>query len=186
MDFEKFQKWAERQYSMRQRIAALFLEGILFVIIIPLFLVAASSYLDRWLQVSRFSYGVVNLFVGLLIAVPGLLFALWSIHAQITLGKGTPVPVMATQNLVAQKPYVYCRNPMTLGTILFYAGIAIWIGSLSAIGVTLLFTAFLVVYIKMIEEKELEARFKSEYADYKMETPFLIPRLKSASAEKGR
>jgi protein-S-isoprenylcysteine O-methyltransferase Ste14 len=31
------------------------------------------------------------------------------------------------------------------------------------------------IYIKLIEEKELEERFGSEYVEYKKRTPFLIP-----------
>lgn len=175
MNKKRFQKWAEHEYSENQRIIALILEGILFVIIIPLFLVVASSHIDHWLQIPRFAHGLAA-FIGLLLMVPGLLFALWSIYVQFTLGKGTPVPLMATQTLVVQRPYTYCRNPMTFGTILLYLGMSIWIGSFSAIGVTLFCTGLLVIYIKTIEEKELETRFGSAYTEYKRNTPFLIPR----------
>ena len=175
MDKKRFQKWTEREYSTNQRIIALILEGILFLIIIPLLLVVASSYIDHWLQIPRFEHGLVASF-GLLLMVPGLLFALWSIHVQFTLGKGTPAPFMATQTLVVQGPYIYCRNPMTFGTILLYLGMSIWIGSFSAIGLTLLFTGLLIIYIRAIEEKELETRFGPAYTEYKRNTPFLIPR----------
>jgi len=33
----------------------------------------------------------------------------------------------------------------------------------------------ILIYIKLIEEKELEERFGSEYLEYKKRTPFLIP-----------
>jgi protein-S-isoprenylcysteine O-methyltransferase Ste14 len=33
----------------------------------------------------------------------------------------------------------------------------------------------ILIYIKWIEEKELEERFGSEYLEYKKRTPFLIP-----------
>ena len=66
---------------------------------------------------------------------------------------------------------------MTLGTDLFYLGVAIWLGSLSAIGLGLVYPVGILIYIKLIEEKELEERFGSEYLDYKKRTPFLIPRL---------
>jgi hypothetical protein len=35
----------------------------------------------------------------------------------------------------------------------------------------------LLAYIKLFEERELEARFGPEYVEYKRTTPFLIPRL---------
>jgi protein-S-isoprenylcysteine O-methyltransferase Ste14 len=64
---------------------------------------------------------------------------------------------------------------MTLGTDLFYLGVAIWLGSLSAIGLGLVYPVGILIYIKLIEEKELEERFGSEYLDYKRRTSFLIP-----------
>ena len=178
MDVNRFKKWAEREYSAKQRMIALVPEGILFVIAIPFFLVMASSALDQWLQLPRFVYGLVNSIIGLLFMVPGWLFAIWSVQAQFALGRGTPVPMMATQKLIVQGPFAYCRNPMASGTILAYLGIGIWIGSLSAVGLVLLFAALLGAYIKVIEERELEARFGSEYLEYKQSTPFLVPRLR--------
>jgi len=36
---------------------------------------------------------------------------------------------------------------------------------------------FSTTYIKLVEEKELEARFGEEYREYKRKTPFLIPKI---------
>lgn len=82
---------------------------------------------------------------------------------------------MATQKLVVKRPYTYCRNPMALGTTAFYFGVAIWTGSLSALGLSLIYPVVILIYIKLIEEKELEKRFGLEYLEYKRRTPFLIP-----------
>ena len=65
---------------------------------------------------------------------------------------------------------------MTLGTIMVYLGIAVWLGSLSSLALALVYPVGILIYIKLIEEKELESRFGSEYAEYKKRTPFLIPR----------
>jgi protein-S-isoprenylcysteine O-methyltransferase Ste14 len=67
---------------------------------------------------------------------------------------------------------------MSLGIFLFYGGIGIWVGSISAIVIVLLFAILLVAYIKVFEEKELETRLGNEYSKYKRDTPFLIPRLR--------
>jgi protein-S-isoprenylcysteine O-methyltransferase Ste14 len=106
----------------------------------------------------------------------GWLFAIWSIYAQFTLGRGTPVPLMATQKLVVQPPYTWCRNPMALGAIVMYTGVAVLFGSMGAFTLVLLGAACLLVYIKLLEEKEMLLRFGQEYLDYKRRTPFLIPR----------
>jgi protein-S-isoprenylcysteine O-methyltransferase Ste14 len=107
-----------------------------------------------------------------------LLFGLWSNYVQFTIGRGTPVPIMATQKLIVQPPYSYCRNPMALGAIVLYLGIAIWLGSLSALGMVLLPAICLLIYIKLIEEKEMELRFGADYIEYRRQTPFLIPRFR--------
>jgi len=66
---------------------------------------------------------------------------------------------------------------MALGTTIFYLGIAIWLGSISALGLGLVYSVGILIYIKLLEEKELEERFGSEYLEYKKRTPFLIPGL---------
>ena len=86
---------------------------------------------------------------------------------------------MATQKLVVKRPYTYCRNPMTLGTTAFYFGIATWTGSLSALILASIYPVGILIYIKLVEEKELEQRFGLEYLEYKRRTPFLIPRFRS-------
>jgi len=169
------QKRIERQYGVKQRAVAIIAESIVFMIVAPLFLVAISSALDQRLQLPRFTCEPVNLFVGLLFIVPGWMFAMWFVQAQFALGEG--IPVFATQKLIVQGPYAYCRNPMTLGAVLFYVGISIWMGSLSAVGLIMLFATLSVVYLKMIEEKRLEKHFGSEFLKYKQRTPFIIPRL---------
>jgi len=78
---------------------------------------------------------------------------------------------------VIQGPYSYCRNPMTLGTTMVYVGVAIWLGSLSGLALALIYPVGILIYIKLIEEKELEDRFGPEYVEYKKRTPFLIPKL---------
>ncbi len=175
MAANRSQKRVERQHGAKQRAVFIVAESIVFMVVAPFSLVAAASALDQWLQLPRFTCGPVNHAVGLLFVVPGWLFAMWFVQAQFALGEG--IPVFATQELIVQGPYAYCRNPMALGADLFYTGISIWMGSLSAVGLTILFAALLVVYLKVIEEKKLEARFGSEYQEYKQRTPFLIPHL---------
>jgi protein-S-isoprenylcysteine O-methyltransferase Ste14 len=40
----------------------------------------------------------------------------------------------------------------------------------------LLCAGLLLIYIKRVEEKEMEIRFDQNYLAYKRQTPFLIPR----------
>jgi protein-S-isoprenylcysteine O-methyltransferase Ste14 len=86
------------------------------------------------------------------------------------------VPLMATQKLIIQPPFSYCRNPMALGTFGMYLGVAALFHSLGAGLLVLFFASGLLIYIKFGEEKEMVNRFGQEYLDYKQRTPFLIPR----------
>lgn len=158
---------------------AVILGGIIFWIIIPFFIVVGSAFIDSWLSLPRILHRLTNPIIALVLMVAGWLFSNWTVKVQFSFGKGTPIPLMATQKLVVKRPYTYCRNPMTLGTTAFYLGVAIWTGSLSALILALIYPAGILIYIKLVEEKELEQRFGLEYLEYKRRTPFLIPRFRS-------
>ncbi len=172
---EKLLEQTKREYSTQQRLVALAVEGVFFLLILPLALIALGSFLDQWLRWAPILYAPINLLLGGLLIVVGWLLAAWSIYIQFTLGRGTPVPLMATQKLIVQPPYTYCRNPMALGAIVMYLGVAVLFGSSSAAALVLLGAALLLTYIKRVEEKEMELRFGQEYVAYKRRTPFLIP-----------
>jgi protein-S-isoprenylcysteine O-methyltransferase Ste14 len=155
--------------------------GFIFWIVIPFFIIVVSSYIDPGLHLPKFYYGLINPVIGLIFMVVGWLFANWTVKVQFSIGKGTPIPLMATQKLVIKEPYTYCRNPMTLGTTLFYLGVSIWLGSISAVVLAMIYPVGILIYIKLVEEKELGERFGSEYLEYKGNTPFLIPRFRKRS-----
>jgi protein-S-isoprenylcysteine O-methyltransferase Ste14 len=175
---ERFLQQAQREYSPGKRFIALILEGIFFLGILPGILIHFSPLLDQRFELPRLAYGALNVIIGCVFIVAGILFALWSIYAQFTAGRGTPAPIMATQKLITQRPYNYCRNPMVLGTAVFYLGIAALMGSISAVALVLICAILLIVYIKFLEEKEMEIRFGGLYQEYRKQTPFIIPRLR--------
>lgn len=175
---EKFLKQAEREHSPGERIVLLIIAGIFFLGILPGALVYFSRLLDHKLKFPRLAYGAVNVILGCVFIVAGFLLGWWTNYVQFAIGRGTPVPIMATQQLITQKPYNYCRNPMALGTIVAFGGISILIGSISAIVLVLIGAVLLLVYIKFLEEKEMELRFGEAYREYREQTPFLIPRLR--------
>ncbi len=168
---------AKREYSERNRIIALLFEAVVFLFILPAALIYAGRGLDGWFHWPQIRLGPINLIIGWLFILSGWLFAVWSIYVQFTIGRGTPVPLMATQKLIIQPPYSYCRNPMALGAIVMYLGVAIWAGSIGAVVLVLFGATVLLIYIKLLEEKEMQIRFGQEYLDYKRSTPFFIPRL---------
>ena len=174
---EKFLKQAEREYRPEKRIVALVIEGFFFLGILPAALVYFSPLLDQRFKLPSLAFGGIHILLGSGFVVAGFALGWWAVYVQFTQGRGTPVPIMATQKLIIEKPYSYCRNPMALGTIVAYLGFAILIGSISAVVVVLAFAVLLLVYIKFFEEKEMELRFGETYRAYRKRTSFLIPRL---------
>ena len=173
---DKFLEQAKHEYSPKQRIVLLLCIAPVFLFILPLFFIRLGARIDQWLQWPPVPNPPFNLILGFLLLLPGLLFGLWSNSSQFNIGRGTPVPLMATQKLIIQPPYSYCRNPMALGAIGMYLGVAILFRSIGAILVVLFFAGLLLIYIKLVEEKEMQSRFGQEYLAYKQQTPFLMSR----------
>ena len=172
-----YSKFAQKEHSQGRRIATTLLVGPIFLILLPYVLIVVSPNLDQRMGLEGFRVGAVNTIVGGLMMLAGFAFAFWSIYMQLTRGRGTPLPVMPTQELLTRGPFAYCRNPMTLGTILAYLGLAIIVGTVAGVAIVLLLGALLVLYLKRLEEGELAERFGDAYLQYKREVPFIIPRL---------
>jgi len=115
--------------------------------------------------------------IGGLLTILGFSLGFWSVDTQLTRGRGTPLPVMPTQELLTEGPFHYCRNPMTLGATLAYLGMAVAARTVAGTALVLSLAATLLVYLKRLEEGELAERFGEAYLAYKRETPFIIPRL---------
>lgn len=172
----KFFKQASREYTPKQRIIALVCMAPVFLVVLPIIQIKQGAKLDQWLGWPFILGEPFNLITGWLLILSGWLLGMWSNYSQFTIGRGTPVPLMATQQLIVQPPYTYCRNPMALGAIAFYLGVGVLCKSYGAVILVFLFTAVLLTYIKLLEEKEMEIRFGQEYLDYRRRTPFLLPR----------
>jgi protein-S-isoprenylcysteine O-methyltransferase Ste14 len=67
---------------------------------------------------------------------------------------------------------------MTLGALLMYLGIGVWMGSGVIIILTLSVFSALLTFIYFHETRELRERFGEEYLEYKNRTPFLWPRFR--------
>ena len=172
----RYAKWAQKEHPESKRIAATLLAGLVVVILVPYIAIKAGPALDQLLGIPSFRGGMVNYILGGVLLVGGLSLGVWSVYAQLTRGRGTPLPMLPTQELLITGPFQYCRNPMTLGTILAYTGIGVMAGSVMGLVLMACFIGLLLLYLKRMEEKELAERFGEAYLAYKREVPFIIPR----------
>jgi protein-S-isoprenylcysteine O-methyltransferase Ste14 len=170
-----YKKWQDNEFSEGKRLFVLVIGALIFPTGIPAILILLLPQIDKMIGIGSFYVGYGNIIIGAIAIVMGGFFALWTIIAQIKLASGTPFPMLPTKKLLIIGPFKYCRNPMTLGTIIAYSGVAILVGSFTALLAVVIFALMLLVYLKLIEEKELEMRFGQEYLEYKNNTPFILP-----------
>ncbi len=174
---DKIVEVSNRPRSTEEKRTAKILPVFVFFFLFPALLFLIPSFvLDKWLHLPTLPNLFVRVIIASILIVLGVIFLRWTLKAQREIGKGTPMPLMATRKLVVQKPYSYCRNPLAFGLINLYFGISILIGSISSLVMVLVFAVIILAYIKFIEEDELEKRYGEEYVAYKQSTPFLVPR----------
>ena len=170
-----FLKWQNNKNSRGKYWLFLVIGALIFPISIPTVLVILLPQVDKIIGIASFYNGLINMIFGIIAITLGGFIAFSTIIAQIRYASGTPFPMIPTKKLLVIGPFKYCRNPMTLGTVMLYSGIVVMIGSYTALLFVVLLFLILLAYLKLVEEKELELRFGQEYLDYKKETPFIIP-----------
>ena len=98
-------------------------------------------------------------------------------------GEGTLAPWDPTRKLVVRGPYRRVRNPMITGVGLVLLGESAILGSPSILAVFGFFALANFIYIPLIEEPGLVARFGTEYEDYRRAVPRWIPRVQLKRGE---
>ena len=166
----RFQKWAFNKWSRR-----------VLIVTFPVFFILFFLFAPGWWGYQRFSMpmglgGTAGWYVGLLITAAGVALYLWTI-VLFAKAQGTQVPVAPTQTVVTSGPYAVSRNPMLTSAIFMVCGAGVLFNSLSFILAGLVIPTSYLIYIKLVEEKELEARFGEAYLSYKKSTPFIVPKM---------
>jgi len=150
--------------------------ALLFISLVIIF-VLASIWVDKRFLFFHFDSSLWSLIPAILLLVLGGLICVWPAIAFI-LSRGTPVPFNPPSKLITTGLYTYIRNPMLLGLFIFLIGLGVLFGSLSLIFIfTPLFILINVLYIKAIEEKEMEKKFGKQYLEYKKKVPMFFPKL---------
>jgi protein-S-isoprenylcysteine O-methyltransferase Ste14 len=115
---------------------------------------------------------------GLGLGLVGLVLFAWSLRRFAGEGEGTLAPWDPPRQLVVHGPYRYVRNPMISGVVLVLFGEAALLRSAPHAVWALTFAAINMIYIPLLEEPMLAARFGDAYREYCRHVPRLLPRLR--------
>ena len=152
--------------------------GIIFWFGLSVLLVFASLWLDRLLPVRLPLPAPTNIFISVPLIVIGSTLCLLTVYSFFR-ARGSPVPLNPPQRLVTSGLYSRVRNPMVVGWLIMLFGVGILLNSISLVAIFApLFTLLNILYLKTIEEREMEKKFGKEYLKYKQNVPMFIPRLR--------
>jgi protein-S-isoprenylcysteine O-methyltransferase Ste14 len=150
--------------------------ALLFLSLVALF-VLASTWVDKKFLFFQFESSWWTLVLSITILILGWLICMWAALVFLR-NRGTPVPFNPPPKLITTGLYRYCRNPMLLGLFIILLGLGLLLGSLSLIFIfTPIFILINLLYLKAIEEKEMEKKFGKQYLEYKKRVPMFFPKL---------
>lgn len=163
---------AKRHRLLTTPVAAIIFFGLVVLCVF------ASIWLDKLFNFLHFGSSPWSLGLSVFMLVLGFLIMFWPVISFFRT-RGTPVPFSPPPKLITTGLYAHVRNPMLLGLFLLMLGLGVLFGSLSLIFIfTPLFILLNVLYLKAIEEKEMEKKFGEEYLEYKKKVPMFVPKLK--------
>jgi len=118
---------------------------------------------------------------GLVLVCVGLLLFIASLRRFATEGDGTLAPWDPPRRLVIRGPYRFVRNPMISGVIFVLAGEALILLSPPHGMWAASFVVINLIYIPLLEEPMMAARFGDDYREYCRHVGRILPRLRAWS-----
>jgi protein-S-isoprenylcysteine O-methyltransferase Ste14 len=146
---------------------------VTLVIPAAIFYATGSAHVGWWLGAP---WSAVPVLTGLALIALGLRLMAKTISLFHGPGRGTLAPWDPTQRLVVLGIYRNVRNPMISGVFCILLGESVVLGSLPVAGWFLFFVLVNMVYIPLLEERQLADRFGAAYLLYKRHVPRWIPR----------
>ena len=165
-------RFTGKEFSTSQKILSMVPGFIIFLVVSPFIIYQVSSFLRGFIPITfprPLELGIMA--ISLLVAVTLMTWALFELW---TKGRGTPAPITPTHRLVTTGPYRWSRNPIELGTNIYFLALGIFFDSLVTGFLCMIFGLILgIAYIKLIEEKEMVVRFGDTYNTYLRTVPFM-------------
>lgn len=133
-------------------------------------MVIMNSFDGRAIEVSN--YKGLSIFLLVFFSAIGI----YSAYTMVKLGKGTPLPLDQTQELVTKGAYKYVRNPMAIAGVGQGIAISILFSSIPVFVYTIIGAVLWQFVVRPMEEKNMTQRFGKAYEDYRKKVKCWIPR----------
>ena len=160
-------------YLLRHALSVTLLPGTVLVVV-PAWIARRYGVDAAW---PRTAGEIALAAAGVLLLVPGVVLFGASLRRFFTTGRGTLAPWDPPSRLVVAGPYRYVRNPMIAGVMFMLFAIALLLRSRPHAAWAGIFAAINAVYIPLLEEPDLAARFGEDYATYRKHVRRFVPRL---------
>lgn len=155
--------------------------GLLVIVLVPSIVYIITSLFDNVYRLEIIRNSIIKWIIIIILLVIGLIYGIWSVIIQNTVGKGGPVEIgnieisPKTENLVVSGPYKNTRNPMLFGTFLMYLAFALFINSLTSVVIVCVIFVFMLTVVVKMEEKRLLKDFGNQYEEYRKKVSKFIP-----------
>ena len=106
-----------------------------------------------------------NAMGGLILAL-GLVLNIWS-SGLFKRARTTIIPFQQSSSLVTFGPYQFSRNPMYLGMVLLFGGLAVLLGTVTPVLVVPVLVCIIATKFIAAEEQAMDATFGEAYQAYK-------------------
>jgi len=155
--------------------------GSLVIVLVPSIIYIITSLLDNVYRLEIIRNSIVQWIIIIILLITGLIYGIWSVIIQNTIGEGGPVEIgnieisPKTKNLVVSGPYKNTRNPMLFGTFLIYLAFALIINSITSVVIVCAIFVFMLTVVVKMEEKRLLKDFGNQYEEYRKKVSMFIP-----------
>jgi len=155
--------------------------GLLVIVLVPSIIYIITSLFDNVYRLEIIQNSIIKWIIIIILLVIGLIYGIWSVIIQNTIGEGGPVEIgnieisPKTKNLVVSGPYKNTRNPMLFGTFLMYLAFALFINSLTSVVIVCVIFVFMLTVVVKMEEKRLLKDFGIQYEEYRKKVSKFIP-----------
>jgi len=165
---------------MAERVWAIF-KTVIFTVVVP---GSVAGWIPFYLLLPRGARPVLAGagLAGISLMALGAALYIWCAWDFSWLGRGTPAPIDPPRALVARGPYRVVRNPMYVGVGTVLVGEAMLLLSETLAIYTLVVGILFHLFVVVIEEPLLRAKFGASYEEYCHLVPRWIPRLKRSES----